>query len=69
MTANPTPPTLVDPREKVRCACPRLDASDCIEFRSNRIAFDEDDRRTFDTFEHEECECSCHDRDEDDHDR
>jgi hypothetical protein len=56
-------PRLVDPRDVAKCACPRLDASDCIEFRSGRFSWDEDDRRREDR---EQCECSCHAPDEDD---
>jgi hypothetical protein len=56
-----------DPREwaKSRCACPRIDAADCIETRSGRWGFGEDDRRRYDR---EACECSCHDPAEDDYD-
>jgi len=50
-------------QERIRCACPRLDARDCIERRNGRDLrrlIDGDDRP-----EAEECECACHEPDED----
>jgi hypothetical protein len=47
-----------------RCACPRLDARDCIAVRYGRdlrCMIDGDDGYDDD----EECVCSCHDEDED----
>lgn len=46
---------LVDFREVVKCACPRIDGKDCISFRSRGNV--EDD---------EECSCVCHEMHEDD---
>ena len=54
---------LVDPRNAVGCACPRLDGKDCIRVRTRRGC---DDFNRFDSFDDERCECSCHDFLEDD---
>lgn len=51
-------PSISDPRERIKCACPRDDAYECIRVRYGRdLLFDDDpDPRGDD----EPCECACH---------
>ena len=51
------------PQERWGCACPRIDATDCIEFRSRPPWVDDSDKYTESD---EECECHCHVMDDDD---
>jgi hypothetical protein len=50
----------------IRCACPSIDALDCMQRRCGidmKIIFGEE---LTETEENERCECPCHDHDEDD---
>lgn len=53
------------PQERWGCACPRLDAADCIEARSRPGWADPEESYTE---EGERCECHCHSMDEDEED-
>lgn len=59
-----------DPRERIKCACPRIDAGDCIDFRSGydmrRMLASPGDPEYNELDSGERCECACHDRYEDD---
>lgn len=46
---------MADPRT-IKCACPAIDAADCIRIRYNRW-----NEPTDDYVEPERCECVCHD--------
>lgn len=52
-------------QQRVKCACTRLDAHDCISARYPR-PFDEEPP-SYGDYDYEECSCSCHD-DEDEQD-
>ncbi len=47
-------PVVGDPREQVKCACPRIDGHDCIRVRSG-LSIDDFD------VDANPCECHCHD--------
>jgi hypothetical protein len=64
---HPVEGRATDPREHIKCACPRLDGQDCVDFRSGR-----DLRRIMDAETAEDamsdfdggCSCACHEPDE-----
>lgn len=59
---EPIPPT-GDPRDKVNCACPRLDGKACIRVRTGPTPYDlfSDQPPPYEAEGDEECECFCHD--------
>jgi hypothetical protein len=51
--------TIGDPRDRIKCACPRIDGRDCVRFRCG-----DDMREHFGDLplcdDDEECPCACH---------